>query len=73
MPVALTIVVKKRVKIVKLKTKPVTMPKGRRRPSPTDPARTIGRTGRMQGDRMVTTPAKKAKTISKSIVYRLIS
>ena len=60
-PVARTIVVKKRVNKVKLKIKPRIIPKGRFFPPLRDPDKTIGRTGRMQGDRIVTIPARKAK------------
>lgn len=51
------------VKKVKLATKPMIIPKGL--DFPKDEERIIGKTGKMQGERMVTTPAKKAKTISK--------
>ena len=49
------------VKAVKLAAKPASTPSGRARPPPTPPERTIGRTGRMQGERMVTIPETKAK------------
>ncbi len=57
-PVAETIVDKNSVKNVKLAIKPVTIPSGRFVPSPTDPDSTIGKTGRIHGDKIVTTPAK---------------
>jgi hypothetical protein len=63
MPNNLTRVERKRVKKVKLKIKPVTMPYGRRRlalPGRED-ERMIGKIGRIQGERMVMIPAKKAK------------
>src|SRR3989344_532018 len=70
-PTALTRVVKKRVKKVKLITKPATTPKARDRPPPRELVRTIGNTGRMQGERMVTTPAKKAKAVSNSTSFNI--
>jgi len=66
-----TIVERKRVKKVKLAINPTTTPKGRLLltfSSPTTEERTIGRIGRIQGERIVTTPAKKAKKVSKIIV-----
>jgi hypothetical protein len=66
-PVALTIVARNKVKKVKLMTKPVTMPIGFLLPSATDPERITGKIGKIQGDRIVTTPAKKAKTVRSSI------
>ena len=59
-PVARTIAVRKRVKNVKLRINPVTIPQGLRFPLMTDPPSTIGRTGRMQGDKIVTIPARNA-------------
>ena len=55
---------RKRVKNVKLVIKPATTPIGRDIDCfpPTVVERIIGKTGRMQGDKIVTTPAKKAKT-----------
>jgi hypothetical protein len=50
-----------RVKTVKLTTKPEMTPKGRALPPLTPPDSRIGRTGRMQGDRIVMTPERKAK------------
>lgn len=67
MPVALTIVDKKRVKKVKLPINPVITPSGRFFPPLREPDKTTGSTGRMQGDKIVTNPAIKAKNISKSI------
>jgi hypothetical protein len=66
-PTADTREVRKRVKKVKLPTKPVTTPKARRRPPPKEEDRTIGRMGRIQGERMVTKPARKAKNVSRTI------
>ena len=48
------------VKMLKLTTNPVITPKGRLFP-PTLPDSTTGSTGRMQGERIVTRPDKKAK------------
>jgi len=59
MPVSRTIIVRKSVKKVKLKINPRIIPKGRFL-SPLTLARTIGRIGRIQGDRIVTMPAKNA-------------
>lgn len=59
MPIALTKEVKNRVKRVKLKTNPTTTPIGRLLPPPIEPDKTIGKTGRMQGESIVTIPAKK--------------
>ena len=67
-PVALTIADRNRVKKVKPKTKPVIIPKGFLFPPPTVPDKTTGKMGRMHGERMVTTPPKKAKRISKNII-----
>src|SRR5271157_3340077 len=60
MPRACTIAERARVKAVKLTTNPARTPKGRALPPPTPPERTIGRTGRMQGERIVMTPERKA-------------
>ena len=60
-PVAFTIVERKRVKSVKLKTNPTTMPIGRLCPPDNEPERTMGSTGKIQGERTVTSPPKKAK------------
>ena len=48
------------VKTLKLTTKPAMTPNGRPFP-PTLPESTIGSTGRMHGDRIVTIPERKAK------------
>ena len=66
-PVSLTRVDKLRVKKVKLRIKPVTIPKGFLFPVPIEPDRTIGNIGKIHGERIVTTPAKKAKKIKKII------
>ena len=67
--VLLTIVDKKRVKKVKLRMKPVTTPHGLERSCrpPILDDKTIGKTGRMQGDRTVMIPAIKANKMSRSI------
>ncbi len=62
-----TNVAKAKVKKVKLKTKPRTIPKGLLCPPPTLPDKTIGKTGRIQGDKTVTIPAKNAKRIKRSM------
>ena len=62
-PVSRTIVDKKSVKKVKLATNPTTIPTGRALPPTTELDKTIGRTGSMQGERIVTIPAIKAKPI----------
>jgi len=69
-PLNLTIVERKSVKKVKLAINPVTTPSGRDLPvslPPIDDERIIGRTGRMQGERIVTTPARNEKRMSKII------
>ena len=63
-------VVRKSVKKVKLRIKPRIIPKGRFL-SPLTLARTIGRIGRMHGERIVTIPAKKANR-SKRIILLII-
>lgn len=60
-PVRRTMLAKNRVKKVKLVINPVTIPRGRRLPPPEDPDKTIGKIGKMQGERIVTMPARKAK------------
>lgn len=47
---------------------PETTPQGLDFPPPTPPARITGSRGRIQGERMVTTPAKKAKIIKMVMV-----
>ena len=67
----MTIVERKSVKKVKLKINPVITPKGRALPIsvvPIDEDKIIGRIGKMQGERIVTIPAKNAKIISRIIV-----
>lgn len=70
-PVKRIIVARKRVKNVKLRINPKIMPYGRFLSPLTVPERTIGRIGRMQGDKMVTIPAKNAN-ISKIIILLYI-
>ena len=75
-PLNLTMVDRKRVKKVKLKINPITTPIGRDLPVFTPPileVRIIGRTGRIQGERIVITPAKNAKAISNIIRFLLIN
>lgn len=65
MPVIETIVDKNRVKKVKLATNPVTTPNGRFFPEvSTDEDKMTGKIGKMQGESIVTIPARKAKIIS---------
>jgi hypothetical protein len=70
-PVVFTIADRASVKKVKLKINPVIIPSGRFLPPVNDPERTIGRMGRIQGERMVTIPAKKAKIIRSIIIVLL--
>ena len=74
-PVALTKADKKRVKKVKLRTKPVTIPCGflLLDPAPCLPAgrlpdNTIGRIGSIHGERIVIIPAKNANPIKNNII-----
>jgi hypothetical protein len=67
MPLIRTIVDKNRVKKVKLATKPTTTPNGFCLPLPSADDKMIGINGRMQGERTVTTPARKANRMSNSI------
>ena len=60
MPVSLTMVERKRVKKVKLTIKPITTPNGLLFPLSIPPDSTIGSTGKMHGDNIVTNPAMKA-------------
>ncbi len=62
---AVTILARKSVKKVKLAMNPKTIPIGLFLELPTDPDKTIGKTGSIHGERTVTTPAKKAKIINK--------
>jgi hypothetical protein len=68
-PRSLTRVVKNKVKKVKLAIKPTMIPNGRRLPPVNDPDKTIGRIGKMQGERMVTIPPKKEKIIRMIILF----
>ena len=68
MPVIFTIDARKRVKKVKLAIKPMTTPSGRFLPDESaEEERIIGNIGRIQGESIVTIPARNAKIISKSI------
>lgn len=71
-PVSFIIDVRKRVKKVKLKIKPRIMPIGRFLSPLTDPESTIGRIGKIQGDNIVTIPAKNAKS-NNSIIINISS
>ena len=74
-PLSRTIVERKSVKKVKLKTNPMTTPMGRELPiylSPMLEERIIGKIGNMHGESTVIIPAKNAKAIS-NIIYRLLS
>ena len=69
-PLILTMVERKRVKKVKLAINPNTTPTGREIPvffPPIVEERTIGRTGKIQGESIVTIPAKNAKTTRMNI------
>lgn len=71
MPLKRTIVERKSVKKVKLSINPDTTPIGRDFPVFTPPileVRTIGRIGRMHGDKTVIIPAKNANAISNIII-----
>lgn len=70
-PVAFTRALSPKVARVKLKTKPRTMPSGRRLLLPVPPAKIIGNRGRMQGERMVTIPARKEKTSKINILIKI--
>ena len=70
-PVILIINERKRVKKVKLKTKPRIIPNGFLFPSPTAPDKTTGSIGKMHGERMVTIPPKNEKNIKSIIGYFL--
>jgi len=69
-PVILTILESAKVKKVKLKIKPATIPNGLFLPPIKPPERIIGRTGRMHGDKIVTIPEINAKTLKKIIMRR---
>lgn len=71
-PVALTISDRNKVKRVKLKINPITIPKGFLR-DPKLPERTIGRIGRMHGERIVMTPAKKANARRIIMLYLMLA
>ena len=68
-PVARTILERNKVKKVKLATNPITTPKGLFLPSPIVEERMIGNSGKMQGERIVTIPARNAK--AKRIIITL--
>lgn len=68
MPDAATMIDRKSVKKVKLATNPITTPNGRLFPElSTDEERIIGRTGKIHGERIVTTPARKEKARRRNI------
>lgn len=66
-PVALTIVESASVKKVKLAINPVTIPSGLFLPSAVELERTIGRIGKIHGERIVINPPMNEKRISNSI------
>lgn len=69
-PLTLTMEERKSVKKVKLNINPKTIPVGRALPVSFPPIveeRIMGRIGKIQGDSMVTIPAKNANVISKII------
>lgn len=74
-PNKLTMVDKKSVKKVKLKTKPVTIPNGRDLPKflpAREEDKTIGNSGKIQGESTVTNPARKANSKSKAMFDKYI-
>ena len=71
-PVNLTIAERKSVNKEKLSTKPVTIPNGLLCPPVKDPDKTTGKIGRIQGERIVTKPARNEKAMSK-IIYTISS
>ncbi len=69
-PLNLTIDERKSVKKVKLKTKPTTTPKDLLFPAvSTEEERIIGKIGKIQGESIVTIPAKNAKDTSIIMLY----
>ncbi len=66
-PVAFIIKERNKVKKVKLKIKPKTIPSGFFLSDVMEELKIIGRIGRIQGERIVTIPAKKAKSRRKII------
>jgi hypothetical protein len=66
-PVSLTIVARNSVKIVKLRINPKTIPRGFLL-DPKLPESTIGRIGKIHGERIVIIPAKKANKIRINII-----
>ena len=72
MPLALTSVERKRVKKVKLAINPTTTPKGRARPvsfPPIEEERMMGSIGNIQGESIVTIPARNANAMSSIILF----
>lgn len=75
-PLSRTRLDRKRVKKVKLKTKPMTTPKGLPFPRLVPPRvedKIIGRSGNIHGESTVTTPAKNANMVSKIIGYLMLT
>lgn len=74
-PNALTIEERNRVKNVKLRINPTTIPYGLflLDGSLTDEARITGRIGRMHGERIVTTPARNANIINIIILFYVLN
>jgi hypothetical protein len=68
-PVALTIEERARVKNVKLRINPVTIPNGRFLPPSREPDKTMGNTGKIHGERIVTSPAINAKKTKSIILF----
>ena len=74
MPLSLTIIERNKVKKVKLKTNPTTTPSGLLFPVvSTEEDNIIGKTGNMQGERIVTIPARNANAASKIIAYLIFA
>jgi hypothetical protein len=72
-PVALTRAVRNSVKNVKLRINPVTTPNGLRFPPVMEPDRTMGRIGRIHGERIVTIPPTKANRSNTNIYVLYIT
>lgn len=71
-PLKRTIVERKSVKKVKLRTNPVTTPRGRALPifcPPIVEVKIIGKIGKIQGESTVTIPAKKENAISNIMIF----
>ncbi len=70
-PLNLTKVDKNKVKKVKLATKPNTTAMGFRLPDWSEDDKMMGRSGKIQGDKTVTIPAKKAKMMRSNMYWSI--